>query len=80
MFPLLKVYSVGIATPLLISHNYSHHWCMCVNSEDGVSVNVGIYPWSSLVAPDPNPVMLDRLKQGILSHIITHPGVTMVCN
>ena len=72
--------TVGIDVPRLVSHGNLAHWCVniCGDKEGKRSVRL-VTPWVSVTEDDHSVFLSQKLQQGVLSHIIRHPGMTMVC-
>lgn len=66
---------MGISHDRLVAHVHSSQWFM--PSKDG---SVPYRPWFATGSKDPNATQLRKYCNGVLAHIIAHPGVTLVCH
>ena len=69
------MYSVGTATPTLVSEDHTQMWLL--SDTDGSKRGV-LYPWASLGEAEINVDLLDKMERKIVSLVINSPGVTLV--
>ena len=57
----------------------AHKWHISVSSDGGKERGkVKVRPWVSVTSHDPNMHFLNKVTQGVLTYIISHPGINLV--
>ena len=74
----MQVYRVGVVKDLLVSHEHCKGWFLNSDPSREDSDLVSYRPWMSLGSRDPHLTSLAKYRHAVYSHILTHPGITMV--